>query len=329
LVALCGGVEEREAIKLAADSPQKLQALFTQFRQDNHRVYQNNGEARMRMGIFRKFVKEAAKVNEDQEEITVGVTFFADLTEEEKVQYHGVNITEQVGEDIEEYVADGNPPTWGSSISHKHRYGAVKNQGQCGSCWAFGAVGVTEGFQSMLVGRYTALSEQQVLDCSNAGSCNGGYHIRALNYIRNTNKLASNSQYRYRTSKQRCYANNYQNAMQIRVTRIWQARGDNNLASAISRGPVAVLLYNFHGVSVEGYKSGVMRPQDHGPRAQNHIVVAVGYTSSAWELRNSWGSWWGQRGYFQHSRSKNNNIGVSDYAYTMYASRAGEEEKEE
>ena len=44
--------------------------------------------------------------------------------------------------------------------------------------------------------------------------------------------------------------------MQIRVTRIWQARGDNNLASAISRGPVAVLLYNFHGVSVEGYKSG-------------------------------------------------------------------------
>ena len=52
-MALCGGVEEREAIKLAADSPQKLQALFTEFRQDNHRVYQNNGEARMRMGIFR------------------------------------------------------------------------------------------------------------------------------------------------------------------------------------------------------------------------------------------------------------------------------------
>ena len=41
-------------------------------------------------------MKEAAKVNEDQEEITVGVTFFADLTEEEKVQYHGANITEQV-----------------------------------------------------------------------------------------------------------------------------------------------------------------------------------------------------------------------------------------
>merc|ERR1711915_654540 len=64
--------------------------------------------------------------------------------------------------------------------------GAVKNQGQCGSCWAFGAVGVTEGFQSMMKGRYTALSEQQVLDCSGAGDCGGGYHYRALNYIRSS-----------------------------------------------------------------------------------------------------------------------------------------------
>lgn len=268
-------------------------------------------------------------MNEEQEDITVGVTFFADLTEEEKVQYHGANVTEEVGEDVEQWVAEDSAPMWGSTVSHKHRYGAVKSQGRCGSCWAFGAVGVTEGFQSMTVGRYTALSEQHVLDCSNAGSCSSGYHYRALNYIRNTNKLASSSQYKYRTAKQRCYASNYQNAMQIRVTRIWQARGDRNLASAISKGPVAVLLYNFHGVSVEGYKSGVLMPQNHGPRAMNHIVVAVGYTSSYWELRNSWGSWWGKGGYFHHSRSKNNNIGVSDYAYTMYVSRAGEEEKEE
>ena len=68
--------------------------------------------------------------------------------------------------------------------------------------------------------------------------------------------LHVNSSHRYRTRKYRCSAGNYQNAMQIRVTRIWQARGDRNLASAIARGPVAVLLYNFHGVAVEGYKAG-------------------------------------------------------------------------
>ena len=96
LVAFCAANEETDAIKLAADNPQKLQTLFTQFRKENHRVYQNAVEARMRLGIFRNFVKEAAKVNEAQDGITVGVTFFADLTQEEKVQYHGANVTEEV-----------------------------------------------------------------------------------------------------------------------------------------------------------------------------------------------------------------------------------------
>jgi len=328
-VALAQCNEETEAIKLAADSPQKLQSLFTQFRRDNSRVYKSPDEARMRMGIFRKFVKEASKINSEQEDVTVGITFFADLTEEEKVQYHGANITDEVGDDVEQYEAEDDVElTWGSSVSHKSRYGPIKFQGNCGSCWAFGAVGVTEGFQAMRTGRYTALSEQQVLDCSGAGNCNSGYHRKALNYIWNHNKLATGAQYKYRTRQQRCYANNYQNAMRIRVTQIWQAKGDRNLASAIGRGPVAVLLYNFHGVSVEGYKSGVLSPPNYGPGAQNHIVVAVGYRSDAWELRNSWGHWWGERGYFWHSRKKYNNIGVSDWAYTMNVANAGEEQEE-
>lgn len=330
-VALAWSDDETEAIKLAADSPAKLQTLFTQFRRDNARVYSSPVEARMRMGIFRKFVKEASKINSEQEDVKVGITFFADLTEEEKVLYHGANITEEVGEDVEQYEADDDDNLkWGSTISHKHRFGRIKNQGRCGSCWCYGAVGVTEGFQSMRTGQYTALSEQQVLDCSGAGNCrNGGYHYRALVYIRNNNKLAAEANYRYKGRENgRCYANSYANAMRIRVSQIWQARGDRNLASAITKGPVAVLLYNFHGLAVEGYKSGVLSSLHYGPRAMNHIVVAVGYTSDNWELRNSWGAGWGNRGYFWHSRRKYNNIGVSDYAYTMNAAANGEEQEE-
>ena len=61
------------------------------------------------------------------------------------------------------------------------------------------------------------------------------------------------------------------------------------------------------------------------PGAMNHIVVAVGYNSRNWELRNSWGSSWGERGYFWWKRSTNNNRGISDYAYTMTVSSSGEE----
>ena len=67
---------------------------LSNFPQTNQRIVRIRSEF---SNFYRKFVKEAAKVNEEQQDITVGVTFFADLTEEEKVQYHGANVTEEVG----------------------------------------------------------------------------------------------------------------------------------------------------------------------------------------------------------------------------------------
>lgn len=72
-------------------------------------------------------MKEAAKINSDQDDITVGVTFFADLTEEEKVSYHGANFTAERG-DVEDMVEEEAPMSLGS-VSHKHHYGAIKQQG--------------------------------------------------------------------------------------------------------------------------------------------------------------------------------------------------------
>lgn len=330
VLALVGCSLADDVLQVAADQPLVLQALFSKFRTDNHREYSSPEEARLRLSTFRKFVKNAAKLNKEQDDIKVGVTFFADLTEEEKKMYYGVNSTNVDEEGFEHYTPDLSQGLQ-STVSYKSRYGAIKNQGNCGSCWAFGAVGVTEGFNSMRTGRYTALSEQQVLDCSNAGNCEqGGYHSRALNYIRNVNSLAAGSRYRYRTAKGRCYASNYSNAMGIRVSSIKRIYGgDRGLASSLNSGPAAVLLYNFHGLSVEAYKDGILTPANMKPGAMNHIVTAVGYTSRAWELRNSWGSWWGNSGYFWHSRATNNNIGVSDHAYTMTVTSSGQEEKEE
>jgi len=317
-------------LQQATKDPLALKSLFAKFSTDNDRVYSSPLEAKLRLNMFRRFVKDAAKINAEQEDVKVGVTFFADMTEEEKAMYHGANMTNVEGEVDGEIVADPEASLqWGpsSTVSWKSKYGAIKNQRSCASCWAFGAAGVAEGFQSMKTGRYLALSEQHVLDCSGAGDCyKGGYHLRALNWIKYRNNLASANDYRYTARKGRCSSK--RNSLSIRVNSIYQARGDRNLATAISRGPVAVLLYNFHGVSVEGYQSGVLSPQSLDssmPGAMNHIVVAVGYNSRNWELRNSWGSGWGERGYFWWKRSTNNNRGISDYAYTMTVSSSGEE----
>ena len=98
------------------------------------------------------------------------------------------------------------------------------------------------------------------------------------------------------------------------------------MANALNKGPVVFFLYNFHGVAVEGYKSGVLNFHHHGPRAQNHVVVGVGYTSSHWHMRNSWGTNWGQQGYFYKSRGDRM---VADNVLTMTAARLGQEEIEE
>ena len=98
------------------------------------------------------------------------------------------------------------------------------------------------------------------------------------------------------------------------------------MANALNKGPVVFFLYNFHGVAVEGYKSGVLNFQHHGPRAQNHVVVGVGYTSSYWHMRNSWGTNWGQQGYFSKSRGDGM---VANNVLTMTAARLGQEEIEE
>ena len=62
--------------------------------------------------------------------------------------------------------------------------------------------------------------------------------------------------FRYSPSKGSCRGNSYPNAMTIRISSVYTARGSTNMVSAIKRGPVIFFLYNFHGVAVEGYKGG-------------------------------------------------------------------------
>jgi len=200
---------------------------------------------------------------------------------------------------------------------------SVKDQGQCGSCWAFSAVGTLESAYALASGELHALSEQQLLDCQDyyQSGCSGGYNYKAFTYI---GQYGSCSQESYP------YA-----ATDFRDDDICQAgptehsgRGESKCTFAVSAGVVSG--YNSVSKSVEGlesalntmpvsvtlkadsvlqsYRSGVLSEKCPFLGQPNHAVIAVGYDAESFKIRNSWGSSWGEDGYFRIAKDIKNPV---------------------
>lgn len=179
----------------------------------------------------------------------------------------------------------------------------VKNQGQCGSCWAFSAVGVLESFY-LFKGQNTNLAEQQLVDCSrpqgNQG-CNGGWPHSALTYIQ-SNGIADESAYPYVAKDQSCKVQGGAH----KISGYNSYSGCNGLSSQINNSPVSVTV---DATNWSPYRSGVFTNCATGI---NHAVLLVGVVGGAWKIKNSWGTGWGEAGYIRIGAG--NTCGVCAYA---------------
>lgn len=178
---------------------------------------------------------------------------------------------------------------------------AVKNQGQCGSCWAFSTTGVLEGFLAKN-NEVPSLSEQQLVDCSgilygNLG-CNGGMPSRALNYIKNKG-ATTDAAYPYKAVKGSCSVSSgeYKINGHSAVT-----ASDAGLLAALQNGPVSV------AVDATNWSAYITGTFNDCASQMNHAVLAVGYTSDHYIIKNSWTSAWGEDGYMMLARG--NTCGV-------------------
>lgn len=182
----------------------------------------------------------------------------------------------------------------------------VKDQGQCGSCWAFSAVGTVESAYALAAGRLGSYAEQQLVDCShNGGSegCNGGWNQYGIQYIGQTG-IASETSYPYKATDGTCRASSVSKALAAgAVTGYNSVSGSTSgLESALNTSPVSVTVAA--DSSWQLYRSGVL---SEGCQSQvDHAVIAVGYDSSTFKIRNSWGSTWGEAGYVRISKSVSN-----------------------
>jgi cathepsin L len=243
---------------------------------------------------------------------------FGDLTNEEfALQFLGTKIDASsiVQEDpfSDPLFVGDTPVDWRT----KGAVTPVKNQGQCGSCWAFSTTGSVEGAWFLSKGNLISLSEQNLVDCSSAQGnegCNGGLMDSAFQYIIDNKGIDTEASYKYTARDGTCKFNKNTIGATISSFKDVQAKSEPSLQSAIAMKPVSVAIDASHS-SFQFYSSGVYYEKACSPTQLDHGVLAVGYNTQGstdyYIVKNSWGTSWGQQGYIWMSRNKNNNCGIA------------------
>ncbi len=172
----------------------------------------------------------------------------------------------------------------------------VRDQGNCGSCWAFATHGAFEGSYAILNNTLIDSSEQDTLDCSGAGSCGGGWW--AYQYLIDTGSADEND-YQYVARQGSCKSDVNRPYKAV----AWGYVDDTRAIPTVDALKKALCEYGPLGVAVEvtsafhAYRSGVFNENATGK--VNHGVTLVGWDDSkeAWRIKNSWGNGWGESGY--------------------------------
>jgi len=288
---------------------------FVKFVKDYKKHYAQT-EFTMRYNIFKSNMDFVDAWNA-QDYHKVGINKFADLTVQEFVaMYNGI-----------QYI-HSTPMTYVPSVTDdtvdwrtKGAVTAIKDQGQCGSCWAFSSTGGLEGAHFIAKTALVSLSEQNLVDCSvpegNEG-CNGGLMTQAFEYIKKNKGIDTEASYPYTaTGPNSCKFKAADIGSTITTWTNVQSGSESDLVAKITLGPTSVAIDASHP-SFQLYKSGIYYEPACSSTQLDHGVLAVGYGTQSskdyYIVKNSWGLSWGDQGYILMSRNRNNNCGIATMA---------------
>jgi KDEL-tailed cysteine endopeptidase len=290
------------------------EAAFMEYVSTTGRSYGTRAEFDFRLNIFKARVVEHERHNSEVGQTsTQGVNFLTDRTEEEISRLMGwkdTNTTRKAAmpeEDIEESILAAGVDWRTMGVLTP-----IKNQGHCGSCWAFSTTGAMEASHAIKSGTVLSLSEQQLVDCNPlCFGCSGGNMEFAFEYTE-FRALELESEYPYNAVKGKCV---YDKTKGKVLATTWHAvtpLSPGALKKAILKTPVSVALKAdqpaFHQYTGGVITSGCTTPANHG-------VLAVGFGTDStgqeyYIVKNSWGADWGDHGFVRIGVKSNIGVGI-------------------
>lgn len=297
--------------------------LFEQFIAEWGKKYAGDEESAMRYEIFKVNLDLIAARNEAEAAIggtaTHGITKFSDLTQEEFAsRYLTTVLTKDLTSDAQPGIFESEASSNGTSARLRGREllttydadwtgvytTAVKNQGYCGSCWAFSTVEQVESDTMRLLGEDFTLSTQQLTSCDAGNSgCNGGWTTTAYDYIEQVGGLVQESAYPYVSGatgiSYSCDTDATENPLVV-VTDYYQYYTEQTMAQHV--GTVGPLSIAIDASTWSTYTGGIMSSCG---TSIDHAVQVTGVDTDGsnsmggayWLVRNSWGTDWGYSGY--------------------------------